>query len=455
MTEPSEHRQLMLKIARQLTKQDVDEIVYLSGDCIPTIGSVPSHMDLIRGLEQQGLLRQGHYAYLLSCLRAVGRIDLEATIMLSLIPSLRASFGVPQQLLSVKMDSIGRKRGQFVNSMCYVDNLRSKPREWAKYINRKYSSLFSALTTPQVVPERSEIAKVSVTTLDHLARSLVVWEKANVDFAQHHDYSKVLEDVHRVGAHAKKFITALDSISWRKEWRSHEIEEIYQVSPLYHASLRVSTTLREFASDLLFGECALQQASDKPVRNLHAIQFYAVREFIIILHWLMTLMEFAAHSDVDVESYKECFRSMIEHHKPRITANGTFLRQLLKDTTLLKKIESEGVVNLADDGCSARDSIVALERAVLPIVYPLTLLALMYSEDFTPKDWSLLQARMERHFVPHREKMVEDYTGLCLSTAHNFGKEFGRSLRQSIDSLDVAPDARKLVADVFHYENAV
>lgn len=453
MTEPSNHRKLMLRIAKSLSRQNVDEILYLSEDCIKTTSRVPSGVDLMRGLERNGMLGPGNYTFLLSCLREIGRIDLEQQLKKSLstshaLPSVPASFCGPNQLFLVKLSGLEHKRGNFVSSMCCITDLKTNSQAWAPYINRKYTCLFSALTTSQDLPESFEIVKVLVTTLDNLSKSLVTREKAVADFALTKDYSTLLTDVHQVGVLAKVYIAALDSIGWRKKWRTSEIEEIYELSPLYHASLHTSSTLRELANEL-FGECQLREATDKPVKNLHSIQFYAVQQFII-LHWLVTLIEFAAYCKVDLQSYKDFFKSMIEYHKPGITANQTFLHWLLNGTKLLEKIESEGLVKLESGNSSSPDDVVSLENALLPIVLPLTLFSLLYSEDFTPQDWLLVQKRMENYFVPLRKKMVVAYTGLCLSTAHNFGKEINHSLQQSIDLLDVGHDVRELVVEVFH-----
>lgn len=454
MTEPSIHRKRMLRIAKSLSRQNVDEILYLSEDCIKTTSRVPSGVDLMRGLERNGMLGPGNYTFLLSCLREIGRIDLEQQLKKSLstshaLPLVPASFCGPNQLFLVKLSGLGHKRGNFVSSMCCITDLKTNSQAWAPYINRKYTCLFSALTTSQDLPESFEIVKVLVTTLDNLSKSLVTWEKAVADFALTKDYSTLLTDVHQVGVLAKVFIAALDSIGWRKKWRTSEIEEIYELSPLYHASLHTSSTLRELANEL-FGECQLREATDKPAKNLHSIQFYAVQQFIIILHWLVTLIEFAAYCKVDLQSYKDFFKSMIEYHKPGITANQTFLHWLLNGTKLSEKIESEGLVKLESGNSSSPDDVVSLENALLPIVLPLTLFSLLYSEDFTPQDWLLVRKRMENYFVPLRKKMVVAYTGLCLSTAHNFGKEINHSLQHSIDLLDVGHDVRELVVEIFH-----
>ena len=206
MSEPSDHRKLMLRIAKLLSCEDVDGILYLSEDCTQTAGSVSFGVDLMRSLERDGKLGPGNYTYLLSCLREIGRIDLERSLKKTLglgdddtLPFLPPSFSVPNQLLVVKISSLQHKRGLLLSSMCCITDLKSNhpmsSHRWAPIVERKYTCISSSLTAAQVLPDSSKITQVLVTTLDQLSKGLSLWTKAMGQFLQHGELSKIAEHV--------------------------------------------------------------------------------------------------------------------------------------------------------------------------------------------------------------------------------------------------------------------
>ena len=82
---PSPHRRLMFRVAQQLTQDNIDEILFLSDDCLYTIPhmdieKINSGVGLMRCLERSGKLAPGKYSHLLCCLQDIGRLDLAALI---------------------------------------------------------------------------------------------------------------------------------------------------------------------------------------------------------------------------------------------------------------------------------------------------------------------------------------------------------------------------------------
>ena len=77
-SKPSPHRCKILTVSRLLSKEDVDEILYLSEDFIAQseVKQISSGLDLMRSLEHHKRLASGKYKYLLACLKEIGRIDL-------------------------------------------------------------------------------------------------------------------------------------------------------------------------------------------------------------------------------------------------------------------------------------------------------------------------------------------------------------------------------------------
>jgi len=77
-SKPSAHRCMILKLSRLLSREDVNELLFLSEDFIPQseVEQIFSGVDLMRSLEQHGRLSPAKYDYLLACLKEVGRLDL-------------------------------------------------------------------------------------------------------------------------------------------------------------------------------------------------------------------------------------------------------------------------------------------------------------------------------------------------------------------------------------------
>ena len=81
---PSPHRCKILTVSRLLSKEDVDEILYLSEDFIPQseVKQISGGLSFMRSLERHKRLAPGKYSYLLACLKR-----LAGSILQKLSPS--------------------------------------------------------------------------------------------------------------------------------------------------------------------------------------------------------------------------------------------------------------------------------------------------------------------------------------------------------------------------------
>ena len=211
------------------------------------------------------------------------------------LPFLPPSFSTTNQLLVVKTNSLQHKRGLFISSMCCITDAKNNHQGynpiWFSTIERKHTCLFGSLTTAQVLPDSSKITMVLVTTLDQLSKNSPFLIKAVQEFLQYQDPCKIADLFSEVATHVKMFISALDSIGWRNEWRSQEVTELRKLHPLNRASLLALSTIHEIASELL-GESKLQEA----LKDLNAVLttmesgIYVNRRDFIIMHWLTSLV---------------------------------------------------------------------------------------------------------------------------------------------------------------------
>ena len=155
--EPSYHRKLMLKIAKSLSKEDVAEIVYLSEDFVPTDEAVKisSGIDLMRCLERHGRLSPGGYHYFLSCLRAVGRIDVVKTLSESLpIPlfNLPSSFSMTRQIHQLRLAILQRKQMNYTQHMKYMGALSQDRPFWESEWKGSFNLFAKALSEVMAAP---------------------------------------------------------------------------------------------------------------------------------------------------------------------------------------------------------------------------------------------------------------------------------------------------------------
>ena len=461
MSEPSDHRKILLRLAKLLSREDVDDILYLSEDCTQTAGSVCSGVDLMRSLERDGKLGPGNYTYLLSCLREIGRIDLERSLKKSLgmgdddtLPFLPPSFSVTNQFLAAKISRMHHKRGLFISSMRCITDLKNNhqgynPR-WSPSFEQNHAYFFSSLTTAQVLPDSSKITQVLVTTLDRLSKCLP-WIKPLREFMQHQDHCKIANCISEVATHVKTFLSALDSIGWRNEWRSQKVTELNKIHPLNCASLLASSTVRELASELL-GESKLQEASKDLSAALTTVEsmIYLCLHDFVVMHWLTTLMEFAAYCSVNLLSYRDSLRSIF---KAGVAIyNWAFLRWVLCGTKLLDKIESEGLVDQDTSSCMSPGTL-TLHEPMLPVVLPLTLMVLLHSEEFTPQDWLLIRARVSNHFKATKLKVGVIYSNYNGAASSMVQKELDNFIRRSVDIIgtEVGPVVRELALTLIQY----
>ena len=107
-SKPSPHRWKILSVSRLLSKEDVDELLYLSEDFIPQseVGQISSGLDLMRSLERHNRVAPGKYNYLLACLKEIGRIDLANSLtefIYSCLESMPASFRASSQMYAAKL----------------------------------------------------------------------------------------------------------------------------------------------------------------------------------------------------------------------------------------------------------------------------------------------------------------------------------------------------------------
>ena len=190
-SKPSSHRCKILTVSRLLSKEDVDEILYLSEDFIPQseVKQISSGLDLMRSLERHKRLAPGKYNYLLACLKEIGRIDLARTltefIYSCLLESIPSSFRAPSQMYAAKLRILMNKQSRYVEGMRNLQAAAGNINFWEKWISSTFHHLlkYTSNSTP-ILPKKVNIPELLQLILEGVVNVTVPWTGAVLAFLQ-------------------------------------------------------------------------------------------------------------------------------------------------------------------------------------------------------------------------------------------------------------------------------
>ena len=202
-SKPSPHRCKILTVSRLLSKEDVDEFLYLSEDFIPQseVKQISSGLDLMRSLEHHKRLAPGKYSYRLACLKEIGRIDLATTltefIYSCLLESIPSSFRAPSQMHTAKLGILMNKQIRYVEGMRNLQAAAGNLHFWEKWISSTFHHLLkctsnSTLILPVNIPELLQLI------LEGVVNVTVPWTGAVLAFLQgtnDNQFRRKLQDI--------------------------------------------------------------------------------------------------------------------------------------------------------------------------------------------------------------------------------------------------------------------
>ena len=467
-TQPSSHRKLMLRIAKLLSREDVDELLYLSEDSFesesPGAGSVSSGVDLMRSLERHGKLGPGDYSYLLSCLREIGRIDLEMSLSKAVgscnqedvftpLPPFFSSFSLPNQLFVMKMSGIRSKQTAFASSMRHVVGLVSDMDLWSPVVEKQYQLLLGCLSGSEMFEDSPKVLQVVETTVDSVSSTLHAWCMAVSDFEHCKSFPVVSSHLHRAEMHMQRFHNALDSIDWKKHWRVLHCMAPRHTHAIGSVTTQAASSLCELASELL-GESKLEGASKELTSILTTIEsiFYLGCHTYGVIDWLVTLMNKVAFGCINICGCQQHLGYLLEQHKPRIAAHWSTFHNILYGTKVLNSITECGLVD-PSKATTYPGSVVSFAEVLNLIVVPLTILLLVHSEALTVEDWLLIQARLIDHFKAMMQEATKAYCRLVSVVVNAVRSELDSFVQRTVTLLgsEVAPGLKDLAMGVFQY----
>ena len=184
----STYRKQMLRIAKLLSKEDVDEMVYLAEDFVPRSEArqISSGVDLMRCLEHHGRLGCGRYHYLLDCLKAIGRLDLATSLTDSIIPVSREfvkpHFGFLDQMYGMKLGVLQSKWKRYTQYLKQMTTLAEDTCFWEQEWRTMFENLCMFLSSGHTTSAKSALQTVLGATLNDTSKATVAWTTAVADF---------------------------------------------------------------------------------------------------------------------------------------------------------------------------------------------------------------------------------------------------------------------------------
>ena len=445
---PSHHRRQTLKIAKLLSKEDVDEIVYLSEDYIPPseAAHISSGVDLMRCLERHSKLGPGDYGYLLSSLREVGREDLITKLSESLSqPPLQftpPSFRVPNQMLCMKLSVVQSKQMKYAQQMRYMNILtRSKP-HWESEWKSLFDGLIFCMEDVHPLPHVFDMHKVLGHTLEHIFGVVHAQTSALVNFQTAGHHAAATRHLQEANASYQKLYTTLESIEWTKRKAGGVMTQA-------SIAAKACSYLSDFLSELLGKEAVIDETT-KLSETLSTIEslIYIAGNAVDMLQWLFVIIHMAIHYSLDLQQYKGQIKSTISLLLNRgITHHTDLLARLLKGTRILERVEGYGLISeVPEENLDASASMIK-NCPVLMTLYVNFMILLSLAEG-TPADWHQIKV----NFV-HQEKMfAKMYSHEVKVVFQELCNELDLFLEETIETaLQQAPGLQELIKGMFCY----
>ena len=327
-------------MSQLVSKEDVDEILYLSEDFIPQseVKQISSGLDLMRSLEYHKRLAPGKYSYLLACLKEIGRIDLGKTltelIYSCLLESMPSSFRVPSQMYTAKLRILMNKQSRYVEGMGNLQAAAGNLHFWEEWMSSTYHHIHKCATwSVPILPKKVDIPGLLQLTLESLENVSLPWLDAAVAFLQgtsKSEFGRRLQDIQL--CKTRPFGNLSDAglseiFSWT-ECPQH----------LDLAVAKASHALCDFLSELL-GKAADNERVKRLLKSLSDIESITPESygFETLTKLLLLLTKVAVSSPVKYYSCEPLLKSLLYQLKTVIHCNKGNVLMILQGMKLEAK----------------------------------------------------------------------------------------------------------------------
>ena len=395
-SKPSPHRCKILTVSWLLSKEDVDEILYLSEDFIPQseVKQISSGLDLMRSLERHKRLAPGKYSYLLACLKEIGRIDLARTLTefiysCLLLDTMPSSFRAPSQMYAAKLRILMNKQSRYVEGMrnlqAAADNLHFWE-EWMCSIYRHIDKCGSG--SVPILLEKVDIPELLHITLEGIKNLSLPWIGAAVAFLQgtsKSEFRRRLQDIH---LHKMRLFGDLSGAG---------LSEIFSWTERpQHLDLAVSTAshaLFDFLSELL-GKAADNGRIKRLLKSLSDIESITPESygFETLSKLLFLLTKVAVSSSVKCHSCEPLLKSLLHQLKTVISCDKSNVRFVLQGTKLEAKVSKMDLQVRKE--CDFLVCPLGIEACPLVTTFAICLMALLNASELTPIQWQQIEMQL-------------------------------------------------------------
>ncbi len=446
---PPHHRKQTLKIAKLLSKEDVDEMLYLSEDFIPEDerAKITNGVELMRSLERHKRLGPGNTSYLFSCLKEIGREDLASVLsqnqlMTSSLQPVSYTLGMPYQLLQVKLSVVHSKQSKFAQQMRHMNTLTRSKLHWEEEWSGLFQGLMHCMDDVHPLPPPDDVHMVLSDTLDYIFGIVHAQTSALVHFqtaGNHIVATRYLQEANRI---YKKLYSTFQSIQWTKRKEGGVMTQASVAS-------ETCSFVTDFLSELL-GKQAVVNEAEKLSDTLNTIESLAfvAGHGLNVLQWLFTIVHMALTYSLDLSPYQAQLRSTAALLlRKGITHHNHLLQHLLGGTKIFETVKRNGLLNeVPEENLDASASMI--QNCPVFVTLYVNLTVLLHFSEATSSDWS----QIKTNFREKEKKFAKMYSHEVRIVFQELCSEVDSFLEDTVDTaLKQAPGLQEIIKGMLHY----
>ena len=408
-SKPSSHRCKILRLSQLLSREEVDQIIYLSEDFIPQseVMQVASGVDLMRSLERHGRLAPGRYDYLLACLKEIGRLDLATNLTeflySYLLESLPPSFRVSSQAYATKLHILMNKQSRYVESMRNLQTATSNVHFWEEWLSIVFHHLLSCTSKgASSMPLRLGVTELLLLILDSLTNILVAWLAVVNGFLQGTRVGRKLQDIH---LNKRKLSTGLSGAGLNEIFSSSE-----RPWHLDQAVSTASSTLLDLLSELL-GKAAEEERVERLLTSLSDIKSITPESYSFgtMIQLLLLLTKMVVCSSIECHSCEPLLKSLLHQLKNVIVHNNRQLMQVFQGTKLAEKFtttELQRLESIHDESIAQGSCLPAMDVCPLVITVLVCILTLLNTSELTHIEWQQIETQLLEYLKLYKQNTI-------------------------------------------------
>ena len=447
-------------MSRLLSKEDVDEILYLSEDFIPQseVGQISSGLDLMRSLERHNRVAPGKYNYLLACLKEIGRIDLANSltefIYSCLLESMPSTFSAPSQMYAAKLHILVNKQSRYVEGMRNLQAAAGNLHFWEEWMSSTYHHVDKCVSkNVPILPEKVDISELLHITLESLENVSLPWVGVAVAFLQgtsKNEFGRRLQDLH---LHKMRLFGDLSDAGLSEVFSWTERPQ--------HLDLAVSTASRalfDFLSELL-GKAADNGRVKRLLKSLSDIESITPERcgFETLAQLLLLLTKVAVSSSVQYHGCEPLIKSLLYQLRTVIHCNKSDVLMVLQGTKLEAKFSRMDLQILKSVGKENDFKICLPGLATCPlgITIAVCLLALLNVPELTSIEWQQVEIQLLQYFKSKQNEICTVrrlMPQVCEAMQYELDTFRDTSLTELVNVIPSENDhLQDLVTSVFNY----